>query len=150
MPPSLSPPERRRLVGRRVGIGVFSAIFAGATLLWTIQILTQVWGTAQASPAGCAAGTASLERAVARARSEYTSGSGDEDERTALARYRSALLPEWAEEKAIQAACRDDVAGRKRLKEVVALRYAEEHAVRYESLALAPQRRRLKGAGALP
>jgi hypothetical protein len=33
---------------------------------------------------------------------------------------------------------------------VVALRYAEEHAVRYESLGLAPLRRRLKAASESP
>jgi hypothetical protein len=136
--------ERRRRFGRRVGVAVFSAIFAGATLMWTIQILTTVWGTAPPSPAGCGAGTASLERALARARATYAAGSGTEDERAALARYRSALQPEWAEEKAVEAACRDEEAGRQRLKDVVALRYAEEHTVRYESLGLAPLRRRLR------
>jgi hypothetical protein len=136
--------ERRRRLGRRVGIAIFTAIFAGATLMWTIQILTVVWGSAPPSPAGCGAGTASLERALDRARAAYAAGSGTEDERTALLRYRTALQPEWAEEKAVEAACRSEEAGRKRLKDVVALRYAEEHAVRYESLGLAPQRRRLK------
>jgi hypothetical protein len=124
---------------------VFTAIFAGATALWTIQILTTVWGTAPPSPAGCANGTASLERAVERARLAYAVEAGDEDERAALTRYRGALEPEWGEQKAVEAACRGDAAGRKRLKDVIALRYAEEHAVRYESLGLAPLRRRLKG-----
>ena len=141
----LTPLERRRLTGRRVGIAVFSALVSGATLLWTIQILTAVWGSAPPSAAGCAAGTAKLEQAVARARLAYATGSGEEDERAALARYRGALEPEWAERKAVEAACRQDSAGNQRLKDVVALRYAEEHAVRYESLGLAPLRRKLKG-----
>jgi len=147
---ALSPLERRRLAGRRAGIAIFSAIFAGATLVWTFQILSSVWGSAPPSPAGCAGGTASLERAVARARSAYALLSGNEDERTAVARYRNALEPEWAQSKAVEAACRDDQAGRKRLKDVIALRYAEEHAVRYESLGLAPLRRRLQGTSASP
>ena len=75
----------------------------------------------------------------------YAASAGDEDERSALARYRGALEPEWSEEKAVVAACAGDAAGRKRLNDVIALRYAEEHAVRYESLGLAPLRRRLKG-----
>jgi hypothetical protein len=141
----LSPLERRRLMGRRAGIAVFTTIFAGATLLWTIQILTTVWGSALPSPSGCAGGTASLERAVERARLAYAIQAGDEDERAALARYRNALEPEWEQRKAVEAACRGDEAGRKRLKDVIALRYAEEHTVRYESLDLAPLRRRLKG-----
>jgi hypothetical protein len=148
--PPLSPIERRRLLGRRVGIAIFTAIFAGATAIWTVQILTTVWGTAPPSPAGCAGGTASLERAVERARLAYAVLSGEEDERAALARYRGALDPEWGEQKAIEAACAGDAAGKKRLKDVIALRYAEEHAVRYESLDLAPLRRRLKGTLSSP
>jgi hypothetical protein len=144
--PPLSPLERRRLLGRRAGVAIFTAIFAGATLLWTIEILTAVWGSAPPSPAGCAGGTATLERAVERARIAYAVQAGDEDERAALTRYRSALEPEWNQQKAVEAACKSDVLGRKRLKDVIALRYAEEHAVRYESLGLAPLRRRLKGA----
>jgi len=137
-------------MGRRAGIAIFTTIFAGATLLWTIQILTAVWGSAPPSPAGCAVGTASLERAVARARLAYAVQAGDEDERAALARYRNALEPEWEQRKAVEAACQGDEAGRKRLKDVIALRYAEEHTVRYESLGLAPLRRRLKGTSASP
>jgi hypothetical protein len=151
--PSRRPPSplaRRRLLGRRAGVAVFTVIFAGATLLWTIQILTAVWGSAPPSPAGCAGGTASLERAVERARLAYAVQAGDEDERAALARYRNALEPEWEQRKAVEAACRGDEAGRKRLKDVIALRYAEEHTVRYESLGLAPLRRRLKGTNVSP
>lgn len=147
---ALSPLERRRLTGRRVGIAIFTAIFAGATLLWTIQILTAVWGSAPASPAGCARGTAELQMAIERARETYAKLAGDEDERAALTRYRNALDPEWQQRKAIEAACRGDQAGKKRLKDVIALRYAEEHAVRYESLGLAPLRRRLMGTTPSP
>jgi hypothetical protein len=147
---ALSPLERRRLVGRRLGVGIFSAIFAGATLMWTVQILSAVWGSAAPSPEGCARGTARLEEAVVRARKTYADLAGDEDERAALSRYRLALEPEWRQRKAIEAACRDDQAGRKHLKDVIALRYAEEHAVRYESLGLAPLRRRIKGTIAAP
>jgi hypothetical protein len=141
----LSQLERNRLLGRRAGVAIFTTIFAGATLLWTIQILTTVWGTAPPSPEGCAGGTASLERAVDRARKAHAAVAVDDDERAALSRYRSALLPEWEQRKAVEAACETDEAGKMRLKDVIALRYAEEHAVRYESLGLAPLRRRLKG-----
>src|SRR5688572_20351101 len=108
----LSQLERNRLIGRRVGIAVFTTIFAGATLLWTIQILTTVWGGAPPSAAGCAGGTASLERALERARKMYALQAGDEHERAALARYRSALSPEWEERKGVEAACENDEAGK--------------------------------------
>lgn len=147
---ALSPLERSKRIGQRAGIVLFAGIYAGATLLWTIQILTTVWGSAPPSAAGCAAGTASLEGAVSRARATYLAQSGAQDERAALASYRNALEPEWSEQKGVEAACREDEAGRKRLKDVIALRYAEEHAVRYESLGLAPLRRRLKGASESP
>jgi hypothetical protein len=149
-PRPISELERRRRLGQRVGIAIFAAIFSGATLLWTIQILTAVWGTAPPSPQGCVAGTASLQQALVRARAAYQAGSGTEDERAALARFRTALMPEWGEEKAVKAACQSEQAGQERLKNVIALRYAEEHAVRYESLGLAPQRRRLNTAPAGP
>lgn len=146
----LTPAERRRLTGRRAGIAVFSAFFAGATAWWTFQILSTVWGSAPPSPAGCTGGTASLEQAIERARAAYTRGTADEDERAALARYRGALEPEWGERKAIEAACKGDPKGEKHLRDVIALRYAEEHAVRYESLGLAPLRRRIHGTSASP
>lgn len=147
---ALTPLQRRRRIGQRAGIVVFALLVSGSTLIWTIEILTTVWGSAPPSPAGCSAGTAKLQQAVERARLAYALEEGDEDERAALARYRGALEPEWDERKAIEAACRDDAAGRKRLKDVIALRYAEEHAVRYESLGLAPLRRRLKGTTTSP
>lgn len=142
----LSQLERNRLLGRRAGIAVFSAIFAGATLIWTVEILTTVWGSEPPSADGCSGGTAKLESALERARRAYAREAGDEDERAALTRYRSALEPEWGTRKAVEAACQREEAGKSRLKDVIALRYAEEHAVRYESLGLAPLRRRLKGS----
>jgi hypothetical protein len=91
-----------------------------------------------------------LERAVERARVAYAREAGEEDERAALARYRGALEPEWSERKAVEAACKGDQNGEKHLRDVIALRYAEEHAVRYESLGLAPLRRRIHGTSSSP
>src|SRR5258707_9945570 len=106
--------QRRRLFGQRGGIVIFMAIFAGATLVWTIQILTAVWGTAPPSPPGGAGGTASLERPVERARLAYAIQAGDEDESAALARYRSALEPEWQARKNVEAVPDGDAGGAKR------------------------------------
>jgi hypothetical protein len=112
--------------------------------------MAEVWGSAPPSPDGCSRGTAALERAIDRARAAYALGAGDEDERTALARFRSALEPEWTQRKAVEAACKGDHGAEKHLRDVVALRYAEEHAVRYESLDLAPLRRRIHGTRKSP
>jgi len=131
-------------MGRRVGIGVFFLIFAGLTLIWTIQILTAVWGSTPPNALGCEKATEALIEAVARGRAAHAAGSPDDDERSAISRYRAALEPEWSDQRGVEAACRGDEEGVKRLKEVIALRYAEEHAVRYESLGLAPLRHRLK------
>jgi hypothetical protein len=147
---TLSPRERARSIGRRAGVVVFATIFSAATLWWTFQILTAVWGGAAPSPDGCALGTAKLESAIGTARRAYLDLAGDADERMALKNYRTALEPAWSARKSVEAACRGDAAGARRLKDVIALRYAEEHAVRYESLGLAPLRRRLKGTRPSP
>jgi len=66
------------------------------------------------------------------------------DERAALGRFRAALEPEWASRPSLDSACSSDDKTLAALAEIDALRYAEEHAVRYEAVGLAPQRRRVQ------
>jgi hypothetical protein len=138
--PKLSPRQR---LGRRIGIAVFSLIVSGATATWTIQILFAVFAPpVQAVATECRGGTRGLLVAVRRARLAAAFESGDE--RAALGRFRAALEPEWSTRTSLDAVCRSDAKARAALTEIDALRYAEEHAVRYEAVGLAPQRRRVQ------
>lgn len=94
------------------------------------------------APASCEGGLLELLRAVDRARQAAREESGGE--RQSLARFRTALDPEWQTRPALDALCRGVPAEARRLREVDALRYAEEHAVRYEATALARQRQRAR------
>jgi hypothetical protein len=138
--PSLA---RTRRNGRRVGIAIFCAIVVCATASWTYQILRAVFSPKIVTVATeCGAGTRSLLVAVRRARVAAASESGDE--RAALARFRAALEPEWDSRASLESVCGPDAKTQAALAEIDALRYAEEHAVRYEAVGLAPQRRRVQ------
>jgi hypothetical protein len=137
-------PTRVQRAGRRVGIVLFALIVGGATATWTIQILLAVFAPPLLAVAkGCQSGTRELLVAVRRARSAAAAESGGE--RAALQRFRAALSPEWNSRTSLTALCQADPKGRAALTEIDALRYAEEHAVRYEAVGLAPQRRRVEG-----
>ena len=53
-------------------------------------------------------------------------------------------VPEWDSRASLESVCGSDAKTRAALAEIDALRYAEEHAVRYEAVGLAPQRRRVQ------
>ena len=134
---------RQQRLGRRVGIAVFGLIVGGATAIWTIQILLAVFAPpAPALAKECRSGTRGLLVAVRRARLAAASENGDE--RAALGRFRAALEPEWSTRTSLDSVCRSDPKAQAALTEIDALRYAEEHAVRYEAVGLAPQRRRVQ------
>jgi len=138
--PNLTPAER---LGRRVGIAVFGLIVGGATAIWTIQILSAVFAPPVLAVAKeCHGGTRDLLTAVRRASLAAAAETGDE--RAALASFRAALEPEWSRRASLDSLCRTDPKSLAALTEIDALRYAEEHAVRYEAVGLAPQRRRVQ------
>jgi len=138
--PSLSRGQR---LGRRIGIAVFGLLVGGATATWTIQILYAVFAPPIVSVAKeCRGGTRDLLTAVRRASLAAAAESGDE--RAALGRFRTALEPEWSTRASLDSICASDRQARAALAEIDALRYAEEHAVRYEAVGLAPQRRRVQ------
>ena len=129
--------------GRRAGLALFGLIVAGATAIWTYQVLYQVFSTVPSPPGlACGPATIGLARAVQRARAAAASEGGGE--RAALGRFRAALEPEWNQRNAMDEACRADPKAQAALGEVDALRYAEEHAVRYEALGLGPERLRVQ------
>ena len=137
---SQSPGQR---LGRRIGIAVFGLIVGGATATWTIQILVAVFAPPVFAVAkDCRAGTRELLTAVRRASLAAAAESGDE--RAALGRFRAALEPEWSTRASLDSVCRADRQAQAALAEIDELRYAEEHAVRYEAVGLAPQRRRVQ------
>ena len=134
---------RARRNGRRAGIVVFSLIMVFATGSWTYQILRAVFSPPVVTVATeCRTGVRGLLVAVRRARQAAASETGDE--RAALARFRTALGPEWNSRASLESICLPDAKAYAALAEIDALRYAEEHAVRYEAVGLAPQRRRVQ------
>jgi hypothetical protein len=138
--PSLSPGER---LGRSIGIAVFGLIIGGATVIWSIQILYAVFSPPVLAVAKeCRGGTRDLLSAVRRASLAAAAETGDE--RAALGRFRAALEPEWSTRASLDSVCKADRQAQAALAEIDALRYAEEHAVRYEAVGLAPQRRRVQ------
>jgi hypothetical protein len=127
--------------GRRLGLLVFALPVAGATAILTAQIVQQVfWPAPGAQPNDCRAAVLGLDLAIRRAR--VAAAEEIHGERPALERFRSALGPEWRSREATARACQGDPAAIAALSDLDALRYAEEHAVRYEAVALAKQRRR--------
>jgi hypothetical protein len=134
---------RARRNGRRAGIAVFGLMMVVTTASWTYQILVAVFAPPIVTVATeCRAGTRGLLVAVRRARRAAASETGDE--RAALGRFRSSLEPEWNSRASLESVCSSDSKTRAALAEIDALRYAEEHAVRYEAVGLAPQRRRVQ------
>ena len=135
--------DRARRTGRRVGVAIFALIVGGATAVWTTQILIAVFAPPIERVAqDCRGGTRDLLAAVRRARLAAAAESGDE--RAALARFRAALEPEWGARTSLDSICQHEPKARVALSEIDALRYAEEHAVRYEAVGLASQRRRVQ------
>jgi hypothetical protein len=128
-------------LGRRVGLLAFLIPVAGATAIWTAQILRQVfWPGADGSHPACRGGIVALDQAVRRARLAAAADTGGE--RSALDLFRRSLFPEWQSRVALDESCKADPSALQALADLDALRYAEEHAVRYEASALAKQRRR--------
>lgn len=143
MPSAVARAARLRRTGRRVGIAVFGVIVVSCTATWTFQILRDVFSPPNLTVAAeCKSGARGLLVAVRRARLAAAAETGDE--RAALARFRAALEPEWDSRASLEGVCGSDAKTHAALAEIDALRYAEEHAVRYEAVGLAPQRRRVQ------
>jgi hypothetical protein len=136
--------------GRRAGLAIYTIVVGGFTIVCAAQIIYQVWGPADDTPApiDCRTGVTRLVSAVRRARQ-----AGEREtrgERAAVARFREALRPEWDWRASVGRACRGDRAALRALGDTDRLRYAEEHAVRYESVDLARRRRRVSSLDRWP
>jgi hypothetical protein len=130
---------RRR--GRRVAIAVYYLVIGTFIAVAAGEIGWQVFAPALSARAtgSCKAGLRELAAAIDRAR-DAASSTPEGGEDAALARYRSALQPEWSRRDAIAASCRSSRQLTDALDAIERLRYAEEHAVRLEASELAPLR----------
>lgn len=139
--------ERGRRLGRRIALIVYGLVVSGFTAVCTVQILATVWFPAKGDPAvNCRAGLQDLivgVRNAQRAAAEETGG-----EREALASFRQVLGPAWERRESVEALCQGDPEALTALRLVDRLRYAEEHAVRYEASDVAGLRRRVKSVEA--
>jgi hypothetical protein len=131
--------------GRTIGNVAFAAIVTLFTVVCSIQILQQAWAIpavpANAPVLECRAGLSALISAIHRARTAASKVSG---EHAALATFRDALLPEWSTRPAFDERCAGDADALQSLGEIDRLRYAEEHALRYEALDVAGRRTRVR------
>ena len=135
-------PRAARL-GRRLGIALFAALVSVPTAVWSLQIMQAVWSpTRGPEPESCNHGQLALLHAVDRAR-VAAAAFAESSERASLARFRNALEPEWNSRPNLDDLC-PAPAERQSLREIDSLRYAEEHAVRYEATALARDRKRAR------
>jgi len=133
--------SRARRLGRRIGILLFALLVAVPTVMWTRQIMMALFYPEPGPRAeSCKAGLVGLLQGLEHARGAATAaGPG---ERESLERFRAALGPAWQGRGELDSLCARSAKGEGRLREIDALRYAEEHAVRYEATALAHQRQR--------
>src|SRR5687767_9265923 len=137
------PLERVRRRGRRAGLLVFGVLVASVTAWWSIQILQQVWAPHHpALDRPCRDALGGLLQGVTRARQAAAAEEGGE--KAALGAFRGALGPAWTTRPALDQACAGDRDALASLREIDELRYAEEHAVRYEAVRLARQRKRAR------
>jgi hypothetical protein len=133
--------ERIRRRGRTLGVAVFAAVVASFTLVCTVQICLQVWAPPVVDqPIECRPGVVMLHDALEQAR---LAAAQQEGEQAALARFRAAVAAPWRLEPTVARACAGNRVGGEALRELVRLRYAEEHAVRYEASDLAARRRQV-------
>jgi hypothetical protein len=132
--------QKARRRGRTLGVAALFAVVTAFTAVCSVEIIQQAWATpSSGSSAECRPGIADLIKAVRRARTAAANGTGGE--REAMQRFREALLPEWSMRPGLGARCAGDPEATRALGEIDRLRYAEEHALRYEALDVAGRRR---------
>lgn len=135
------PSEAARRKARKVATIVFLTIVSVWVVVTTTQLVQQAhFPVLVPSPYGtCTEGLRKLHGAIDRARHV---AEGDLDPDSALARYRTALDPEWTYLTGVRKTC-GTAPERRSLDALERLRYAEEHAVRREAASLAALRRQV-------
>lgn len=136
------PGARARKLGARLAIAFYALVVGGFTAICAVQILIAVWwpplGPAASS---CRAGLKDLIDGVEEARLAAAQATS---EREAVQRFRDGLGPGWSRRQSVGALCETDPAAKRTLKLVDRLRFAEEHAVRYEASDVAGLRQRVR------
>jgi hypothetical protein len=133
-----------RARGRRIAMTVYYTMVVLVGGAAAVQITRQVmFSPGPPAPySTCHEGLRALSTALSRARDAAAGSDGGED--AALARFRSALHPEWTFRDGVAARCRPSAEDAGTLDAIERLRYAEEHAVRREAGELAPLRRKVQ------
>ena len=108
----------------------------------SLQIMQAVWSPPPGRHPELRGGVTGLLDALERAKAAVTDGS--QGERESLQAFRESLLPEWRARGAVGEMCRGRRDSEVLLREIDGLRYAEEHAIRYEASALAGQRLKVR------
>lgn len=131
--------ERR---GRSVGGFVFMVLVVVPTAIWASQVIRQAFATPDAAGINCEAGLSELLKGLDQARASARPAA-DEDE--AIEAFRANLGPTWTISRQVRAACKSVPARLVQYGRIERLRYAEEHAVRYETRGLSADRHAVEG-----
>jgi hypothetical protein len=112
---------------------LFLFVVSSITAVFGVQMATQVWApTEPRTVTPCEPGLRELLAAIETARDN---ASRQIEEAEALSAFRAAMAEPWKSVPGLR---------RSKLQVLERLRYAEEHAVRYNSVELARQRRRVQ------
>lgn len=145
--PPASPSDRASQIGRRAGYLLLGLLVSAFTAVCTVEIIVQVWfPRVEGVQSDCRAGIQQLVQALGRARTVAATIQNGSEAGAAVTEFRKSLEPEWHERAALRAACEADAEGLRALKQIDQLRYAEEHAVRYEARNLSRLRREVERA----
>jgi len=130
-------------IGRRIGIGFFALIVATFVIVCSSQILYQGFRAPDAvAGLDCRSELRNLIRDIRKARA--AAEVEVLGERAAMAKFRTTVALTPTTLRAIENQCRTDPWARGALRAVDEWRWAEENAVRYESVDLAPSRRKIR------
>lgn len=106
-------------------------------MVWATQVIMQAFDAPEADGLDCKAGLVALLEGLDQARAS-AHPAANEDE--ALSAFRQNLGPEWTTARRVRTACMKDPARLAQFGKIERLRYAEEHAVRYQTRGLSADR----------
>jgi hypothetical protein len=129
-------------IGRRIGAGTFAFLMALFVVICSAQILRQGFlSPVVESAPGC---RKAIHQLIGEIRSARAAAAVEVlGERAAMNRFRYALSWERTACKSLERQCQSDPWAKDALLAIDEWRWAEENAVRYESVDLAPSRRRI-------